>query len=181
MQKSPFANLFRSQIDLRFGSHRVSTALRADVSRQQSRCFNDLRGPRVPNSATAFDNRHRMVLKEKIPLSKGRPRRQAVRWSGCGSRGRICSPLPGGSGHRPAGTMTGLRGARWTGIGGRRVTPVKARSQEARLELSGGVRSPMQEPRWNAAPDRRGGWFCVCRRSASPLFRGQRKAKGEGE
>jgi len=49
--------------------------------------------------------------------------------------------------------MTGLRGARWTGIGGRRVTPVKAASQEARLELSGGVRSPMQEPRWNA--DRR--------------------------
>ena len=30
------------------------------------------------------------------------------------------------SGIRPAGTMTGLRGARWTGTGSRRATPVEA-------------------------------------------------------
>jgi hypothetical protein len=59
-------------IDFRFLSHRTSTTLRCDVSRQQSRGFNDLRGQRVPNSATAFDNRRRIVLKEKIPLTKGR-------------------------------------------------------------------------------------------------------------
>ena len=51
---------------------RASTPLRSNVSRQQSRCFNDLQGRRVLNSATAFDNRRRIVLKEKIPLTKGR-------------------------------------------------------------------------------------------------------------
>ena len=32
-----------------------------------------------------------------------------------GARGRICNPLPGGIGHHPAGTTTGMRGARCTG------------------------------------------------------------------
>jgi len=32
-------------------------------------------------------------------------------WGESGARGRICTPLPGGSGsQRPAGMMTGLRG-----------------------------------------------------------------------
>jgi hypothetical protein len=52
-----------------------------------------------------------------------------------GPRGRICSPLPGGSGHRPAGIRTGLRGARCTGRrgmrGNARITPP---SREARPE-----------------------------------------------
>ena len=50
----------------------MSAPLRSDVSRQQSRLFNDLQGHRVPNSATAFDKCRRIVLKEKIPLTKGR-------------------------------------------------------------------------------------------------------------
>jgi hypothetical protein len=33
-------------------------------------------------------------------------------------RAGLVTPLPGGSGNRPAGTMTGLRAARWTGTGG---------------------------------------------------------------
>jgi hypothetical protein len=32
-------------------------------------------------------------------------------WSEDGARGRICNPLPGGSGIKPAGTKTGVRGA----------------------------------------------------------------------
>ena len=89
-------------------------------------------------------------------------RRQTGRWGECGSRGRICSPLPGGSGpKRPAGIMTGLRAHRplyWEGRG--RVTPIPTvvPSQEAReLELSGGVRSlpqvPLVERRQASAPD----------------------------
>jgi hypothetical protein len=55
----------RVLIDFRFRSRHVSTALRCNVSRQQSCCFNDLQGQRVPNSATAFDNRCRIRLKAK--------------------------------------------------------------------------------------------------------------------
>jgi len=39
------------------------------VSRQQPRCFNDLHGLSVLNSATAFDNRRRIRLKAKILLT----------------------------------------------------------------------------------------------------------------
>jgi hypothetical protein len=59
----------RSLIDFRLRAARASTPVRSNVSRQQSRCFNDLQGQRVANSATAFDNRRCIVLKEKIPLS----------------------------------------------------------------------------------------------------------------
>jgi len=42
-------------------------------------------------------------------------------------------PAPGRlRGPRPPGIMTALRGARWTGTGRSRVTPVGATSQEAR-------------------------------------------------
>src|SRR5690348_18379021 len=54
------------------------------------------------------------------------------------------------SGKRPAGITTGLRLDRWTGIDGGGVTAAEVTSQEARLELSGGVGSLPQEPRWNA-------------------------------
>src|SRR5271156_1952007 len=37
----------RFVINFRFWAHRASTPLRSDVSRQQSRCFNDLEGHRV--------------------------------------------------------------------------------------------------------------------------------------
>jgi hypothetical protein len=56
-------------IDFRLRAPRVSKPLRSNVSRQEYRSFNALQGRRVPNSATAFDNRRRIVLKEKIPLS----------------------------------------------------------------------------------------------------------------
>src|SRR5690348_4328182 len=54
------------------------------------------------------------------------------------------------SGKRPAGITTGLRLDRWTGTGDGGVTAAEATSQEARLELSGGVGSLPREPRWNA-------------------------------
>src|SRR6185437_14584467 len=54
------------------------------------------------------------------------------------------------SGKRPAGIMTGLRLDRWTGTGDGGVTAAEVTSQEARLELSGGVGSLPREPRWNA-------------------------------
>ena len=72
-EKIAFCESFpRSLIDFQLRSYRVSNPLRSDVSRQQSRCFNDLEGQRVATSATAFDNRRGIVLKAKIPLSKGR-------------------------------------------------------------------------------------------------------------
>ena len=46
-------------------------------------------------------------------------------------------------GKRPAGTMTGLREARWTGTGAMQLTPAKAASQEAR--------SGAERRRWFAA------------------------------
>jgi hypothetical protein len=55
----------RIQIDFRSLSHRVSKPLRSNVSRQQSRRFNDLQGATSLNSATAFDNRRRIRLKAK--------------------------------------------------------------------------------------------------------------------
>src|SRR5579872_7373437 len=54
------------------------------------------------------------------------------------------------SGKRPAGITTGLRVDRWTGTGDGGVTAAESASQEARLELSGGVGSLPLEPRWNA-------------------------------
>ena len=64
--------IFAAVIDFRLRSHYLSTPLRSNVSRQQSRCFNDLQEHHVSTSATAFDNRRRMVLKAKILLTKGR-------------------------------------------------------------------------------------------------------------
>src|SRR5580700_4724597 len=69
--KNAFCESFpRLLIDFQSRSHLMSTALRSNVSRQQSRCLNDLQRKRVSNSATAFDNRPCIVLKEKIPLTK---------------------------------------------------------------------------------------------------------------
>jgi hypothetical protein len=68
----PFANLFRFLIDFRLRPHRVSKPLRANVSRQQRRGVNDLQGLTSRTSASAFDNRRRIGLKQKILLTKGR-------------------------------------------------------------------------------------------------------------
>jgi hypothetical protein len=54
-----------------------------------------------------------------------------VRWGGCGARGRICSPLPGGLGIMSPGIMTGVGGASLDWDRRRRVTPVQTKSQEA--------------------------------------------------
>jgi hypothetical protein len=73
LAKIAFCESFpRTLIDFRLQSHRVSTPLRSDVSRQQSRCFNDLQEHRAANSASAFDNLLGIGLKAKIPLTKGR-------------------------------------------------------------------------------------------------------------
>ena len=62
----------RFLIDFRFWSHRLSASLRSNVSRQQSRRINNLQCLTAPAPATAFDNRRRIGLKRKIPLTKGR-------------------------------------------------------------------------------------------------------------
>jgi hypothetical protein len=69
VQKTASLRIFAAVIDFRFRSHRVSAPVQSNISRQQRRGFNDLRGHRVPNSATAFDNRRCFGLKAKIPLS----------------------------------------------------------------------------------------------------------------
>jgi hypothetical protein len=98
-EKIAFCESFpRSLIDFQLRSYRVSNPLRSDVSRQQRRRFNDLQRLTSPRFTTAFDNHRRMVLKEKSRSPRDAYRRQAVRWSGCGARGRICSLLPGGLG-----------------------------------------------------------------------------------
>ena len=131
-EKIDFCESFpRLLIDFRFRSHRVSKPLRSDVSRQQSRCFNDLRGHHVSNSATAFDNRPRIVLKEKIPLTKGRlPEAcREVERVRC-SRADLQS-APGRLGYQPLGIMTEVGGASLDWDRRRRVTPVQTESQEA--------------------------------------------------
>ena len=105
--------------------------LRSNVSRQQRRCFNDLQAQRVPNSATAFDNRRRIVLKEKIPLTKGRlpEASREVERVRC-SRADLQS-VPGRLGYQPPGKTTGVGGASLDWDRRRRVTPVQTTSQEA--------------------------------------------------
>ena len=121
-----------SQIDFRLRWPRVSKPLRSNVSRQQCRCFNDLQGHRVANSATAFDNGRRIVLKEKIPLSKGRlpeasrevERVRCSRADLQSAPGRLrasCSPAS-----RP---VRGVLPQDWDRNA--RVTPVRTKSQEA--------------------------------------------------
>ena len=109
--------IFAAVIDFWLRSQRVSTPIRSNVSRQQRRRFNDLQGRCVPNSATAFDNRPRMVLKEKIPLTKGRlPEAcREVERVRC-SRADLQS-APGRFGYQSPGMMTGVGGAPWTGTG----------------------------------------------------------------
>src|SRR5947207_4360662 len=123
---------------------------------------------------------------ESRPIGRalaGRPERGGE----CGTRGRACTLLPGGFGHHPLGTRTGVRGARWTtgqaGAGNTRSTQA-ATSQEAwpeaeSLEMK---HSSGREPWWNAdrcapAACRRGrarkarqNTNCVCRRAASEYF-----------
>jgi hypothetical protein len=132
LAKNAFCESFpRVLIDFRLRSHRAPKPLRSNVSRQQSRCFNDLQGQHVANSATAFDNLLCIVLKEKIPLSKGRPpeanrRVERVRCS----RADLQSAL-GRLGYQPPGMTTGMRGASLDWDRRRRVTPVQTKSQEA--------------------------------------------------
>ena len=139
----------RIRIDFRLWSHRASKPLRSNVSRQQSRRFNDLHGQRIPNSATAFDNRRRISLKAKY-LAHRRAH------SGCDPEGGASAvPARGfanrsraASAPRSSGTMTGPRGARCTGAG--EGPPVCTRwLQETRPGAASGV-TAWREPRWSA-------------------------------
>jgi hypothetical protein len=72
-------------------------------------------------------------------------------------RAGFVTPHPGGPGHRWSGKTTGLRGARWTGTGNRRVTPAIAGSQETRpgaepMLVATGVASAAAERREASAP-----------------------------
>jgi hypothetical protein len=110
--------IFATVIDFRFRSHRVSAPLRSGISRQQGRRFNDLQGACVPTSVTAFDNRRRIELKQKILLTKGRlpEASREVERVRC-SRADLQSAL-GRLGYQPPGMMmTGMGGAPWTGTG----------------------------------------------------------------
>ena len=130
--KNAFCESFpRLLIDFRSRSHLMSTALRSNVSRQQSRCLNDLQRKRVSNSATAFDNRPCIVLKEKIPLTEGRlpEASREVERVRC-SRADLQS-APGRLGYQPPGITTGVGGASLDWDRRRRVTPVQTKSQEA--------------------------------------------------
>src|SRR6202043_2278353 len=106
-------------------------------------------------SATAFDNRPRIVLKEKIPLTKGRlpEASREVERVRC-SRADLQS-APGRLGHHVSRHYD--RGGRcsldWDRR--RRVTPVQTESPEAwpEAEPLGWNNSLRREPRWNA--DRR--------------------------
>src|SRR5580700_6415283 len=84
-------------------------------------------------------------------------RRHAVRWGGCGARGRICSPLPGGLGIMSPGIMTGVGGASLDWDRRRRVTPVQTTSQEAwpDAEPLGWKQFPLGENRGGTPSDER--------------------------
>ena len=141
--------IFAVVIDFRLRSHRVSTPLRSNVSRQQSRCFNDLQCITPAASATAFDNRHRIVLKAKILLTKGRlpeasrevERVRFPRADLQSAPGRLrasCPPVL-----RP---VRGVLPLGWDRKA--RVTPVRTASQET---------WPGAEPRGQSLGKRRGG------------------------
>jgi hypothetical protein len=123
--------IFAGLIDFLLRWHRVSTALRSNVSRQQSRCFNDLQGQRVPNSATAFDNRRRIRLKAKIPLTKGRLPEASREVERVRCPRADLQSAPGRLGYQSPGIMTGMGGASLDWDRRRRVTPVQTTSQEA--------------------------------------------------
>ena len=149
MQKSHPCESLWLQIDFPLRPHRASTPLRSDVSRQQSRLFNDLQGQRVANSATAFDNRRRIRLKAKIPLTKGRlpEASREVEWvrfpradlqSAPGRLRASCPPV-----------LWPVRGVLPLGWDRKaRVTPMRTTSQET---------WPGAEPRGQSLGERRGG------------------------
>jgi len=98
---------------------------------QQSRCFNGLQCLTSPNSATAFDNRRRIVLKEKIPLTKGRLPEASREVERVRCPRADLQSAPGRLGYQPPGIMTGVGGASLDWDRRRRVTPVQTASQEA--------------------------------------------------
>jgi hypothetical protein len=109
----------------------MSKPLRSNVSRQQSRGFNDLQGHRVPNSATAFDNRRSIVLKEKIPLTKGRLPEASREVERVRCPRADLQSAPGRLGYQSPDITTGAGGASLDWDRRRRVTPVQTASQEA--------------------------------------------------
>ena len=84
-----------------------------------------------PAAATAFDNRRRIRLKQKILLTKGRlpEAYREVEQVRC-PRADL-QFAPGRLGYQPPGTMTGMGGASLDWDTRRRVTPVQTASQEA--------------------------------------------------
>src|SRR5580658_10327747 len=106
-----------------------------------------------------------LVTRLKSRSPRDAYRRQAVRWSGCGARGRICSPLPGGLGIMSPGIMTGVGGASLAWDRRSRVTPAQTESQEA---------WPEAEPLGRILPGARA---AVERRQACALQKGARRIR----
>ena len=71
-----------------------------------------------------------------------------------GACGRICNPLPGGIGHHPAGTTTGMRGARCTGTVVRFSGAGNARGEAQGLRLP--VEAAVQDRTLRTAPRKHG-------------------------
>jgi hypothetical protein len=96
-------------------------------------------------------------------------------------RAGFVTPLPGGPGNRPGGTMTPPRGARWTGTGFTSLVPGSADPGPVSLAYAGGAK-----PRWSAEWRRvhartrppQGGIGSAARRSI-PSFT-QRGEEGKG-
>src|SRR6202140_732884 len=149
--KKTSLRIFAGLIDFRLRQHPAWTPFCSNVSRQQGRCINDLQGQRVPNSATAFDNRRRIVLKAKIPLTKGRlpEASREVEWVRF-PRADLQS-APGRLGYQSPGMMTGMGGASLDWDRRRRGTPAQTKSQEAwpEAEPLGWNNSLRREPWWN--------------------------------
>jgi hypothetical protein len=109
--------IFAAVIDFRLRPRPASKPFCSNVSRQQSRCFNDLHGLRVPNSATAFDNLRRIGLKARILLTKGRLPEASREVERVRCPRADLQSAPGRLGYQSPGTMTGAGGAPWTGTG----------------------------------------------------------------
>jgi hypothetical protein len=136
----------------------VSERIRSNVSREQSRCYNDLQGLTSPNPATAFDIRPHIGLKAKH-LAHRRAH------SGCDPEGGVRAVPAGGlanrsraaSGIMSAGITAGARGAA-AGLGQERAgnarelprprkPGLKSKSREASAPEADGFDRPWRAPR----------------------------------
>jgi hypothetical protein len=138
-------------------SGRVLTYMSTFQSTTEAAQFDSLNWGLIANKIChiIIDISHHISYVPQRSLTSGRIRMRSDIRSECGACGRICTPLPGGFGHRPdrhydrsARCLAKLGG----GEGPRSArTEVTIRQRVKRgPRLSGGVRSPKREPPWSA-------------------------------